>query len=87
MRRFSFQFNRIWKTEETFTPEAFTLTLSVKKEWTYEYLTGKIAYSLLMLSEEAARVVFLASDRAQSFNQGLALCAIVDDECVVFAMR
>ena len=29
----------------------------------------------------------LPRDGAQSFNQRLALCAIVDDECVVFAMR
>jgi hypothetical protein len=48
---------------------------------------GKIVSSLLTLCEEAARVVFLARDRTQSFNQRLALCAIVDHECVVFAMR
>ena len=73
------------ETEETYS-RGFRTALSVK-EWTYGVFDGKIAYSLLMLSEEAARVVFLASDRAQSFNQRLALRAIVDDECVVFAMR
>jgi len=29
----------------------------------------------------------LARNGAQSFNQRLALCAIVNNECVVFAMR
>ena len=38
------------------------------------------------LCEKAASVL-LARDRAQSFNQRLALCAIVNNECVVFAMR
>ena len=47
----------------------------------------KIVCSLLTFCEEAARVLSLARDRAQSFNQRLALCAIVDNECVVFAMR
>jgi hypothetical protein len=66
-------------------PEAFTPFSD--KEWTYGVSERKIVCSLLTLCEEAASVVFLASDRAQSFNQRLALCAIVDDECVVFAMR
>ena len=39
------------------------------------------------LSAKSRESRLLARDRAQSFNQRLALCAIVDNECVVFAMR
>jgi len=70
------------KAEGTFAPEAFTAASPIK-EWTY----GVSIWSLLTLCEEAARVVFLVRDRAESLNQRLALCAIVDNKCVVFAMR
>ena len=67
-------------------PPCATRPIRIKVEST-ELSGRKIVCSLLTLCEEAARVVFLARDRAQSFNQRLALCAIVDHECVVFAMR
>ena len=50
-------------------------------------MSGRKIVCRLLTSVRNSESPFLACDRAQSFNQRLALCAIVDNECVVFAMR
>ena len=52
-----------------------------------EYVAGKSPVVANALRGSRESRFSLARDRAQSFNQRLTLCAIVDNECVVFAMR
>lgn len=68
--------------EKTFAPEAFTRAAHLEDGPT-ECLPRKSS----TVCSEPRGALFLARDRAQSFNQRLALCAIVDHERVVFAMR
>src|SRR6266700_3497513 len=74
------------KAEVTFAPEAFTPASPIK-EWTYGVLAGKSSVVCRRSARNRRESFSLACDCAQSFNQRLALCAIVDNECVVFAMR
>jgi hypothetical protein len=60
------------KAEETFAPEAFISASPIKRMDLRRLESPSLARD---------------SDRAQSFNEHLALGAIVDNECIVFAMR
>src|ERR1700746_42692 len=65
-----------------FSPEPFHSRFRLDRR----NLLQEIGCSLRRVSPKGARV-FLMRDRARSFHQRLTFLAVVDDECVVFAMR
>ena len=75
------------KAERSFSPEALTPALLIKDWELRKCLAGKSSVVADVLRGSSESRFSLARDCAQSFNQRLALCAIVDNECVVFAMR